>query len=99
MATYSAQSIVDAIAAHIREQGGAIGNWYAGIAADPTKRVFGDHAVPRDHWWIHRKAYSSSEARAAEKALLDWGCDGGGGGGDESTVHVYAYLKSSVTRP
>jgi hypothetical protein len=94
-----AQAIVDEIVAHIRKQGGPAGAWYAGIASDIEKRVFQDHCVPRsDHWRVHRRGVTSAAARAAEKALLDWGCDGGPGGGDNDTVFVYAYLKSSTTR-
>ncbi|MEM6899561.1 MAG: hypothetical protein AAF583_07325 [Pseudomonadota bacterium] len=100
MQNLNAQSVVDEIAAHIQKQGGAPSDWYAGITSNVEQRVFGDHSVPRkDHWRIHRCAKSSDDARAAEKALLDWGCDGGGGGGDDSSVYVYAYLKSPGTRP
>jgi hypothetical protein len=98
MASLSAQGVVDEIAAHIRKQGGNTASWYAGIAANAEQRVFGDHNVPRDHWWIYRAAVSSTEARSAEKALLAWGCDGGGGGGDLNSVYVYAYLKTPTTR-
>jgi len=95
-----AQSIVDDITSHIRKQAGPVSNWYVGITADIEQRVFGAHRVPREKYWrIHRRAISSSEARAAEKALLNWGCDGGDGGGNETAVFVYAYLKTSRTNP
>ena len=100
MQNLDAQAVVDQIAAHIQKQGGNLSDWYAGITADVDQRVFGDHAVPKkDHWRIHRQANSSNAARAAEKALLDWGCDGGDGGGDDRSVFVYAYLKAPFTRP
>lgn len=96
----SAQAVVDEISSHVLKQGGPTSAWYAGITGDVEQRVFGDHQVPRkDYWRIHRKAISSEAARAAEKALLDWGCDGGGGGGNDDAVYVYAYLKSAATTP
>lgn len=100
MEAVKAQTIVDEIAEHILKQGGQTSSWYAGITSDVDQRVFGDHSVPRkNHWRIHRKAMSADHARAAEKSLLDWGCDGGSGGGDDSAIYVYAYLKSPKTRP
>lgn len=100
MEAQSAQTVVDEISAHILKQGGPVASWYAGITGDLEQRVFTDHQVPeKNHWRVHRKAMSSGAARAAEKALIDWGCDGGGGGGDDTAVFVYAYLKSSFTRP
>lgn len=94
----SAQDVVNEIVAHIRKQGGPVGSWYAGIASNIEQRLFGDHCVPKEHWWIRRRAANSTAARAAEKALLDWGCDGGPGGGDDTCIHVYAYLKTPKTR-
>lgn len=94
------QTIVSEFNAHIRKQGGNFENWYVGITQDIEQRLFGDHKVPRkDHWFIHREAFTSDDARAVEKAFLEWGCDGGTGGGDEDTCFVYAYLKTSVTDP
>lgn len=100
MQALDAQTIVNEIGAHIQKQGGALSSWYVGITEDIEQRVFGAHRVPRkDHWRAHRKATSSSAARAAEKALVNWGCDGGTGGGDNGAVYVYAYLKTAVTNP
>ena len=100
MGALSAQAVFDEIIGYIQSQGGPTASWYAGITEDVDQRVFADHQVLRsDPWWIYRQAVSSDAARAAEKALIDWGCDGGGGGGDDSAVWVYAYLKSSKTKP
>lgn len=97
MSGKDAQTIVNEIAAHIQKQGSALSSWYAGITSNIEQRLFGNHQVPKEnHWWAHRKAISSDEARLAEKALLDWGCDGGGG---SDAVYVYAYLKSASTNP
>lgn len=95
-----AQTIVNEFNAHIQKQGGRSSAWYVGITQDIDQRLFGDHSVPREnHWFIHREAYTSNDARAVEKVFLDWGCDGGGGGGDDDARFVYAYLKTSVTDP
>lgn len=96
----SAQEAYDEILAHIQKQGGAFPDWYSGITENIKDRLHGAHKVPeKDHWFIHRKCVNEEAARAVEKALLDKGCDGGGGGGDEDAVHVYAYLKTSITKP
>ena len=100
MEAQDAQTIVNEIGAHIQKQGGALSTWYAGITGDVNERLFGTHGVPRKgHWYAYRRAVSANAARSAEKALLDWGCDGGTGGGDNGTIYVYAYLKASVTNP
>ena len=100
MEAQDAQTIVEEIGAHIKRQGGAISSWYAGLTENTDQRIFVEHSVPKkDYWRIHRKAVSSNAARIAEKALLDWGCDGGTGGGDDDAVFVYAYLKTATTRP
>lgn len=96
----NAQEIVDELSAHILKEGSALSSWYVGITEDVDQRVFVDHRVPKEnHWRAHRKAVSSNAARAAEKNLLKWGCDGGAGGGDNDAVFVYAYLKTTRTNP
>ncbi len=100
MQAQDAQAIVSGISAHIQDQGGALSSWYVGITENVDQRLFGDHRVPKkNHWRAYRKAVSSDVARAAEKALLNQGCDGGTGGGDTDAVFVYAYLKTAITNP
>ena len=100
MVAQTAQAVYNEILAHINEQGGAKSNWYCGIASDWEARLFEDHNVPRkDHWRTARQCFNDTDSRAVEKSLLELGCDGGSGGGDNTTVYVYAYLKSSVTDP
>jgi len=100
MVAQNAQIVYDEIVAHINKQGGAKNNWYAGIASDWEDRLFNDHNVPKkDYWWISRQCYNDDDSRAVEKSLIDFGCDGGSSGGDNTTIYVYAYLKSSVTNP
>lgn len=100
MQAQDAQAIVNELGGHIQKQGGTLSSWYVGITQNVDQRLFGDHRVPKEnHWRAHRKAVSSDVARAAEKALLNWGCDGGTGGGDTDAVFVYAYLKTTITSP
>ena len=88
------------IVTHICKQTGAYSDWYCGIASDPEDRLFHEHKVPRkDYWWVFRQCHNNNDARAVETKLIELGCDGAPGGGDESTVYVYAYLKSANTNP
>ncbi|BAS29188.1 hypothetical protein [Limnochorda pilosa] len=92
------QEIIDDITAHFKGQ--AYRNCYVGITAGVDTRLFGDHNVSRDNGhWIHRTASSHTVARDVEKHFLDAGMDGGGGGGSDDSRIVYAYKKTSSTRP
>ena len=98
--SYTAQKAYDDIVAHIKKQGGPYSDWYCGITSDIENRLFGDHNVPKEnHWYMFRDCDSAESARAVEKALLELGCDGGAGGGDETSIYVYAYLKTAITNP
>jgi len=100
MTQQPAQAVYVDIVAHINKQGGPYSAWYCGIASNWQERLFNDHRVPKkDHWYIARQCFNHEDARKVEKALLEIGCDGGTGGGDETTVYVYAYLKSKVADP
>src|SRR5574344_179961 len=90
--------IIEKVDAHINKSL-PYSSWYCGIAADPEKRLFEEHNVPKkNHYWIYRKCENDTIAREIEKHFLDKGCDGGDGGGDNHTIYVYAYKKSSVTK-
>ncbi len=92
--------VFNEIKAHIDEQGGPYRNWYCGIASDWEDRLYNEHKVPRkNHWRITRQCHNDEDARTVETELLEMGCTGGIGGGDETTVYVYGYLKTSVTDP
>jgi hypothetical protein len=57
--------------------------------------------VPEENsWWIFREASSSIIAREVENYFVNTlGTDGGSGGGDQSSIYVYAYKKTSSTNP
>ena len=86
---------------HITTCGGSHSDWYVGIAQDPVKRLFDDHAVNRQtDAWIYDYACTSDTARNIEKYFVETlGYDGGPGGGDETTNAVYAYKKNYHTNP
>lgn len=96
----SARQAYDDIVAHIVKQGGPYSSWYCGITSDWKERLFDDHQVPgENHWYIVRRCHNDNDSRAVENTLVELGCDGGSGGGDQSSVYVYAYLKTSATNP
>lgn len=94
----SKQEIIDDIANYFK--GIAYNKCYIGITSDVDSRLFGDHNVSKDEGhWVYRTASSHTVAREVEKHFLASGMDGGSGGGDESSRIVYAYKKTSSTRP
>ncbi len=91
------QEIIDDIANHFKNN--VHSGCYVGITSDVDDRLFGDHNVSKENGWIYRLASSDTVAREIEKHFLDAGMDGGGGGGDERSKIVYAYKKTSSTKP
>jgi len=81
-----------AITSYVAKNGGRCSEWYAGIAANPRRRLFNDHAVRESgDAWIYHPCNSSDAARDVEDSLFRLGMKGGPGGGDDSTGFVYAY--------
>lgn len=95
------EDIKRAISSYMTRVGGSARSWYVGITDDPARRLFNGHNVHEPTGkYISRKAYSAEVARRVEKHLVrEKGADGGKGGGDENTVHVYAYRKTTNTNP
>lgn len=94
----SKQDIISDIAAYFK--GMAYKNCYVGITSDVQSRLFGDHKVSKENGrWIYRTASSNSVAREIEQHFLDAGMDGAPGGGDATSKIVYAYRKTSYTKP
>ena len=93
------KDVYDEIVAHIQKKGDAYSSWYCGIASDWKGRLFKEHKVPEDHWWIARQCYDNVAARDVEKVLRKLGCDGAKVKGDDTAVYVYAYLKGTITHP
>jgi hypothetical protein len=97
---YKCQDAYNIILDYIKSNGGAMSEWYVGIAFNSEERLFNDHNVRRDSKdWIHFRCLTSYDARTAEKALHDIGCDGASGGGDVYTNEIYAYRKTRMTNP
>lgn len=80
--------------------GGAYSSWYAGIAKDPSDRLFNGHNVDKEGGhWAHYPADNENIARQVEQDLINLGFDGGGGGGGTASKSVYVYLKTYSTDP
>jgi len=95
----SAEEAYFKITGLMEKQEKAFSDWYCGIASNIEDRLFYDHNVSRENdLWVDSECESSGVARAVVKALLELGCDGGIGG-DEDSIYVYVYLKSSSTVP
>ncbi len=91
--------IVQAFQVYMRQNGGAYGAWYCGVAADPRKRLFQDHNVSEQFGqWIYQDALSDTAARQVEQYFLARGCKGGPGGGDGDTRYAYLYKVTSQTK-
>ena len=101
MSTKTVQEVLDDIINYIQNHGGEFINWYIGIAKSPLKRLFNDHNVIEENdFWIFRKTETTDDARFIESTIIETcGTDGGTRGGDANTVFIYAYKKSSATKP
>lgn len=92
--------IIGSIKTFIAERGGQWADWYVGITKDIACRLFRDHRVSvHENTWIWCEAANSESARAVEIHFLILGCDGGPGGGDATSKFIYAYQRTSQTRP
>jgi hypothetical protein len=96
----SEQEIISDIQNYIKKEGSSYKQWYVGITNDVDRRLFGEHNVNKEvGWWIFSGAASDTIARRIEQYFLNLGCDGGPGGGDKTANIVYAYKKTSTTKP
>ena len=91
------QEIINDITIHFKDT--VYKDCYVGITSDVDSRLFGDHNVSKENGWIYRYTSSDSVAREIEQHFLDKGMDGGSGGGDEDSIFVYAYQKTTTTNP
>lgn len=92
--------IKDDFVAHIAKEGSQYKYWYVGITNDVERRLFIEHNIDKNNgWWIYRTANNSNIARNVEQYFINAGCDGGSGGGDTTSKLVYAYKKTSNTKP
>ncbi|MBW2984763.1 hypothetical protein KY361_06605 [Candidatus Woesearchaeota archaeon] len=76
-------------------------SWYIGVTEDPQRRLFDEHKVDekKDHW-IYSTAVSAEVARKIEKYFIEGlHVDGGKSGGDKDARVVYAYQKTTHTKP
>lgn len=96
--TKTKEQIRSEIKVYIKAYGGVCADWYVGVASDPESRLFDDHGVSREGFWIYRECENSDVAREIEEYFINVvGTDGGSGGGDNTTKYVYAYKKTIST--
>lgn len=94
----SKENIIKQITKHFK--GKKYNGCYVGIAKDAKNRLFQQHNVDKENGhWIHSTASSDKVAREIEDHFIEAGMKGGGGGGDEESKMVYAYKKTSSTKP
>ena len=94
------KKIASEIVTYVEKEGSNKSSWYLGIASNPKDRLFKDHNVSENGWWIYSDAETHVSARNIENYLLNsYGFDGGTGGGDYTTKFVYAYRKTHTTNP
>ncbi|TET46772.1 hypothetical protein E3J62_03170 [candidate division TA06 bacterium] len=97
---HSESKIKTDIKAYVRKEAGPYKSWYIGVTNDPERRLFVEHGVQKENgWWIYRGATSAAVARKVEEHFINLGMDGAPGGGDEKSDVVYAYKKTSRTKP
>lgn len=84
---------------YIDKIGGLYRTWYVGITNDPQRRLFDEHGVDREKWWVYATATSNAVARRVESYFINLGTGGAPGGGEEDARVVYAYKKTSSTNP
>jgi hypothetical protein len=74
---------------------------YVGITKDVERRLFQEHGVDREDPsdYFATDAGTFFNARAIEDYFVNQGCSGARGGGDVDTTIIYAYRKTTSTRP
>jgi len=73
---------------------------YVGITNNARRRLFEEHLVnEKSGVWIYRVAESENIAREIEEYFLNLGMNGDTGGGSEECQIIYAYLKTTTTKP
>jgi hypothetical protein len=84
---------------YIRNNGNDPKNWYSGIT-NAIEQRFNEHSVNRkDDLHFYADAQTESNARYAEKFLIEsLGTKGDTGGGDSTTTWVYIYRIYPHTR-
>lgn len=76
--------------------GGDYSDYYVGITNDVDRRLK-EHNASIDFCHVWCEANDTTEARAAEQALINKGMDGGEGGGDKRSFFVYCYQITDYT--
>ena len=102
----TAQEIRDEIVNYIVASDIPFSNWYVGTASDPYTRLFYDHNVDKEAYWISKDTGSEECARAIGEFIINTyrtkGTVTAGAGDikmwDETAQSVYAYPITETTR-
>lgn len=98
---HSGKQIVSRIRGHIRKRGGVFAKWFVGVSKEPRSRLFVNHAVrKKGDYWILVRAESSVVAQRVKSFLVaKVGMAAVKDAAGKNPDFVYAYMKSSHTKP
>lgn len=90
----SYEQIIKDINEHLQKSGRSYySDFYIGISSDARNRLFKEHHVKENSWWIYRVADSSGVAREVEQYYLKLGMRGNTSGGDAS-ANMFIVMQS-----
>jgi len=101
---FNAQEIRDEIVDYLVASDIAFSDWYVGIASDPVTRLFTDHNVDKEAYWIYKDAGSEECARAIGEFIINKHKTKGKSSVEDSATgyktaqHVYAYAITGTTK-
>ena len=101
---FNAQEIRDEIVDYIVASEIAFSDWYVGTTSDPVTRLFIDHNVKKEEFWIYKDAGSEDCARAIEEFIVNTYKTKSRSSIEDSTKgnkaaqNVYAYIITEKTR-
>ncbi len=73
-------------------------DFYVGITNDIERRLFTEHNVDKNDWWIYCSAINKIEAQSVEEYFLEKGMKGDTGGGTDDSTYVYCYEITPSTK-
>ncbi len=92
------RNIIHAIDSFVEANGGGYTRFYVGITNDIDVRLFQQHKVDKQGFYIVEDAKTKSNAQFVESYFLDKGMQGDTGGGKDDSTFVYCYLITPSTK-
>lgn len=99
---FSVQQIKYEFLAYMKGLGGEFGDWYVGVASDPTASLFQEHGVDQAvDPWIYKPALTPRAAKTVLKYFVEvLRTDGDSPNLEpEGASFAYAFRKTERTRP